>query len=109
MTTTANVGFYVAPKGGAKEKLVNRLLEGNDDIFTEFVIVGLEGSLEIIIAEIERLLRFKNLNDQQWQDLAELCYDGMATVRVLRYYTAYTYDVQTVLINKGIDRQKEWI
>jgi hypothetical protein len=92
----------------AKEKLVKRLLEGNDDIFTEFVIVGLEDSLDTIINEIKRLLGIKNLNDQQWQDLTELCYDGMATIRVLRYYTAYEYTPETALINKGIDRQREW-
>lgn len=93
----------------AKEKLVKRLLEGSDDIFTEFVIVGLEDSLETITTEIERLLGIKNLSDQQWQDLTELCYDGQATVRVLRYYTAYEYSPETIIINKGIDKGKEWI
>jgi hypothetical protein len=93
----------------AKEKLVARLLEGSDDIFTEFVIVGLEDSLETICNEIERLLKIKNLNDQQWQDLTELTYDGQATVRVLRYYTAYEYTPETIIINKGIDKRKEWI
>ena len=91
----------------AKEKLVKRLLEGNDDIFTEFVVVGLEDTLETIITEIERLLGIKNLNDQQWQDLTELCHDGQAAIRVLHYYTAYTYDTQAVLIHKGYDKQKE--
>lgn len=93
----------------AKEKLLKRLLKGSDDIFTEFVIVGLEESLDCIITEIERLLGIKNLSDQQWQDLTELCHDGQATVRVLRYHTAYTYDPQMVIINKAIDKGKEWI
>jgi DNA-binding SARP family transcriptional activator len=93
----------------AKEKLVTRLLEASDDIFTEFVIVGLEDSLETICNEIERLLKIKNLNDTQWQDLTELCYDGEATVRVLRYYTAYEYTPETIIINKGTDKGKEWI
>jgi hypothetical protein len=93
----------------AKEKLVKRLLEGSDDIFTEFVIVGLEDSLDTIINEIKRLLGIKELNDNQWQDLTELCYDGRATVRVLRYYTAYTYDAEMVVINTATDKQREWI
>jgi DNA-binding SARP family transcriptional activator len=93
----------------AKEKLVARLLEGSDDLFTEFVIVGLEDSLDTICNEIKRLLKIKNLNDQQWQDLIELTYDGQATVRVLRYYTVYEYTPETIIINKGIDKGKEWI
>lgn len=109
MGTTANVGFYVAPNGGAKEKLVKRLLEGSDDIFTEFVIVGLEEGLVTIIAEIERLLGMKNLNDPQWKDLTELCLDGRATVRVLYYYTGYDYLPETIIINTAVDRGKEWI
>lgn len=93
----------------AKRRLVKRLLEGSDDIFTEFVIVGLEEGLNTIITEIECLLKIKNLNDKQWQDLTELTLDGQAIVRVLYYYTAYTYEAETVTINKGIDKGKEWI
>ena len=91
----------------AKEKLVKRLLEGNDDIFTEFVIVGLEDSLETIVTEVERLVNIKNLSDIQHTDLNELYHDGTATIRVLKYYTAYYYTDETALINKAWDKLLE--
>ena len=91
----------------AKEKLVKRLLEGNDDIFTEFVIVGLEDSLETIVTEVERLVNIKNLSDIQHTDLNELYHDGKATIRVLKYYTAYYYTDETALINKAWDKLLE--
>ena len=92
---------------GAKEKLVKRLLEGNDDIFTEFVIVGLEDSLETIVTEVERLVNIKNLSDIQHTDLNELYHDGKATIRVLKYYTAHYYTDQTALMNKAWDKLLE--
>ena len=89
----------------AKEKLVARLLEGSDDIFTEFVIVGLEDSLETICNEIERLLNIKNLlSSAQQTDLNELIHDGKATIRVLLYYTGFEYETESVLMNKAWDR-----
>ena len=91
----------------AKEKLVKRLLEGNDDIFTEFVIVGLEDSLETIVTEVERLVNIKNLSDIQHTDLNELYHDGKATIRVLKYYTAYYYTDQTALMKKAWDKLTE--
>ena len=91
--TTAN--------SGAKERLVQRLLEGNDDIFTEFVIVGLEDSLETICQEVERLLNLEKLKDFQQTDLNELYDDGLATIRVLKYYTAADYTGETQLMNRA--------
>ena len=87
-----------------KEKLVKRLLEGSDDIFTEFVIVGLEDSLDTIITEVKRLMQVKNLSDVQHTDLNELYHDGKATIRVLKYYTANYYTEQSQLMNKVWDK-----
>ena len=91
----------------AKEKLVARLLEGSDDIFTDFVVVGLEDSLETIYAEVERLLNIKNLSDVQHTDLNELYHDGKATIRVLKYYTTNYYTEQAQLMNKAWDKLLE--
>lgn len=88
----------------AKEKLVARLLEGSDDIFTEFVVVGLEDSLETICKEVDRLLKIENLSPLQQTDLNELHHDGKATIRVLQYYTTNYYTEQSQLINKTLDK-----
>ena len=93
----------------AKEKLVKRLLDGNDDIFTEFVIVGLEDSLETICAEVERLVNIKDLSDLQHTDLNELYHDGKATIRVLKYYTANYYNEQSQLMNKAWDKMMDQV
>jgi len=90
-----------------KEKLVKRLLDGNDDIFTEFVIVGLEDSLETICAEVERLVNIKDLSDLQHTDLNELYHDGKATIRVLKYFTVGYYNEQSDLMNKAWDKLME--
>jgi len=90
----------------AKERLVKRLLEGNDDIFTEFVIVGLECSLGDIITEVERLLDIKNLSDAQHTDLNEMYYDSMAIIRVLRYHTRSYYTEETQFLNKAWTKLK---
>ena len=92
---------------GAKEKLVKRLLEGSHDIFTEFVTVGLEDSLETIVAEVERLMQIKNLSDVQHTDLNELYHDGKAVIRVLKYYTTNYYTEQSQLMNKVWDKLLE--
>ena len=92
-----------------KEKLVERLLEGSDDIFTEFVIVGLEDSLETICAEVERLVNIKDLSDLQHTDLNELYHDGKATIRVLKYYTANYYNEQHQLMNKAWDKMMDQV
>ena len=88
----------------AKEKLVARLLEGNDDIFTEFVVVGLEDTLETIFAEVERLLGISKLSDGQHTDLCELYHDGRAVIRVLKCYTTNYYTEQSQLMNKACDK-----
>jgi hypothetical protein len=88
----------------AKEKLVSRLLEGSDDIFTDFVVVGLEDSLESICAEMERLLKIENLSDLQHTDLNELYHDGKATIRVLQYNTTNYYTEQSQLMKKAWDK-----
>jgi hypothetical protein len=93
----------------AKEKLVERLLEGSDNIFTEFVIVGLEDSLETICAEVERLVNIKDLSDIQHTDLNELCHDGKATIRVLKYYTSGYYNEQSQLMNKAWDKMMDQV
>jgi hypothetical protein len=93
----------------AKEKLVKRLLEGSDNIFTEFVIVGLEDSLETICAEVERLVNIKDLSDLQHTDLNELYHDGKATIRVLKYYTAGYYNEQSQLMNKAWDKMMDQV
>jgi hypothetical protein len=90
-----------------KDKLVERLLNGSgmaDDIFTEFVVVGLEDTLETICKEVERLLGIKNLSPIQQTDLNELYHDGKATIRVLQYYTTNYYHEQGRLINKAWDK-----
>ena len=92
-----------------KEKLVMRLLEGSDDIFTEFVIVGLEDSLEAICAEVERLVNIKDLSDIQHTDLNELYHDGKATIRVLKYYTADYYTEQHQLMSKAWNKLCEMV
>jgi hypothetical protein len=93
----------------AKEKLVERLLEGSDNILTEFVIVGLEDSLETICAEVERLVNIKDLSDIQHTDLNELCHDGKATIRVLKYYTSGYYNEQSQLMNKAWDKMMDQV
>ena len=93
----------------AKDKLVKRLLEGSDDIFTDFVVVGLEDSLESICTEVERLVNIKDLSDIQHTDLNELCHDGKATIRVLKYYTADYYNEQHQLMSKAWDKMMDQV
>ena len=88
----------------AKEKLVARLLEGGEDIITEFVIVGLEDSLVTICDEVERMLALKNLSPIQQTDLIELYHDGKATIRVLQYYTTNYYNDQGRLMKEAWDK-----
>ena len=93
----------------AKEKLVKRLLEGSDNILTEFVIVGLEDSLETICAEVERLVNIKDLSDLQHTDLNELYHDGKATIRVLKFYTTGYYNEESQLMNKAWDKMMDQV
>jgi phosphopantetheine adenylyltransferase len=89
---------------GAKEKLVTRLLEGDNSIFEEFVVVGLEYHIDLICKEIDRLLGVKKLEDFQFTDLLELYHNGKAIIRVLRYYTGYKYETEMQLVNKAWDK-----
>ena len=91
----------------AKKKLVESLVS-NYDILDGFVVWGLEEGLSTVIYEIERLIEKKDLRDYQWQDLVDLCKDGRAFVRVLRYYTRREYEAEMTIINEGIDMQKGW-
>ena len=93
----------------AKDKLVKRLLEGSDDIFTDFVVVGLEDSLETICAEVERLLEVEKLSDIQHTDLNELYHDGKATIRVLKFYTTGYYNEESQLMNKAWDKMMDQV
>jgi len=93
----------------AKEKLVKRLLEGSDDIFTEFAIVGLEDSLETICNAVERIVEMSRLNDKQFEDLSALYYDGKAHVRVLQYFTGGDYLEQTELLNNSFDKLRGYL
>ena len=93
----------------AKDKLVKRLLEGSDDIFTDFVVVGLEDSLESICTEVERLVNIKDLSDLQHTDLNELYHDGKATIRVLKYYTADYYNEQHQLMSRAWDKMMDQV
>jgi len=92
-----------------KEKLVKRLLEGSDDICTDFVVVGLEDSLETICAEVERLVNTKDLSDLQHTDLNELYHDGKATIRVLKFYTVGYYNEESQLMNKAWDKMMDQV
>ena len=83
------------------ERLVKRLLEGNDNLFDEFVVVGLEDSLEIVCNDVERLIVQKNLEDFEHTDLTELHYDGLAIIRTLKYYTGCSYTEEVQLMNKA--------
>ena len=87
-----------------KEKLIERLIEGNDDIFTEFVIVGLEESLTVIINEITRLVNKPKISEIEHTDLNSLYHDGKATITVLQYYTADDYLIERKIINSAWDR-----
>ena len=84
-----------------KERLVERLLEGNDHLLYEFVVVGLEDSLETVCNAVERLIARKNLEDFEHTDLTELYYDGLAIIRTLKYYTGCSYTEEVQLMNKA--------
>jgi len=87
-----------------KEKLVERLIEGSDDLFTEFVVVGLEESLTVITNEITRLVNKPKLSDIDHTDLNSLYHDGKATITVLQYYTAGDYLEERKIINSAWDK-----
>ena len=87
-----------------KEKLIERLIEGNDDIFTEFVVVCLYESLNVIINEITSLVNKPKISEVEHTDLNSLYHDGKATITVLQYYTADDYPIERKIINSAWDR-----
>ena len=91
----------------AKRKLIDRLVsEDCGELFDQFVVVGLEYQLELIIGGIEYLLKKDELEDFQLEDLIEHHYDGMAVIRVLQYHTADRdkYDEQSDIMWRAYTR-----
>jgi hypothetical protein len=86
-----------------KEKLVERLLNGSDDLFSEFVIVGLQSDLDLIRDEINLLLTKKKLEEFQFEDFKELYQDCKAIVRILAYHGYKDYEDQ-VLLDKAWEK-----
>ena len=90
-----------------KEKLVSKLMKNSNDLFDQFVVVGLEDTLETIMAEVNLLNGKSKLTDAQTTDLIDLYHDGKATVRVLRYYSVspdHKYLEEVKILNKAWDK-----
>ena len=90
-----------------KEKLVSKLMKNSNDLFDQFVVVGLEDTLETIIGNVSRLLEKSKLQDHQTTDLIDLYHDGKATVRVLRYYSVspdHKYLEEVAILNRAWDK-----
>jgi hypothetical protein len=91
----------------AKEKLVSKLMKNSNDLFDQFVVVGLEDTLETIIGNVSLLLEKGRLQDHQTSDLIDLYHDGKATVSVLRYYSVspdQKYLEEVKILNKAWDK-----
>jgi len=86
-----------------KEKLVERLLNGSDDFFSEFVIVGLQSDLDLIRDEINLLLTKKKLEEFQFEDFKELYQNCKAIVQILAYHGYKGYEDQ-VLLDKAWEK-----
>ena len=84
-----------------RERIIQNLLGGGLD---DFVIIGLEGSLELLLESTRELLEKPNLQPYQFDDLIEYYHDGKAMVRMLHYYTGDDYNKEKVLLNKAWDR-----
>jgi hypothetical protein len=91
-----------------KQKLIERLLNGNDDLFTSFVIAGLEENLEIIYDEVKKILSMDRIPDYRMDDLMALRADGEATIRILQHYGAGDYPFAAELMAKAHVRIREW-
>ena len=91
-----------------KQKLIERLLSGSDDLFSSFVIAGLEESLEIICEEVKRILSMDKIPDYRMDDLIHLRADGEATIRILKYYGAGSYPVASDLMAQAHIRIQAW-
>ena len=91
----------------AKRKLIDRLVsEDCGELFDQFVVVGLEYQLEVLLDGIDYLLAKDDLEDFQLEDLIEHHYDGMALIRVLQYNTANRdkYDAHSVTMWRAYTR-----
>ena len=91
-----------------KQKLIERLLNDSDDLFTSFVIAGLEENLEVIYDEVKNILSMDRIPDFRMTDLIELRADGEATIRILKYYGAGDYLVAKELIDQAHMRIQAW-
>jgi len=91
-----------------KQKLLERLLSGSDDLFTSFVIAGLEESLEIICDWMKLHLSMDKIPDHLMDNLIELRADGEATIRILKYYGAGSYPVASDLMAQAHIRIQAW-
>ena len=91
----------------ARQKLIDRLLtEDCGELFDQFVVVGLECQLELIIEDIEGLLNKDDLKEYQLEDLIENHHNGMAMLKVLQYNTANRdkYSAQSELMWRAYTR-----
>lgn len=92
----------------AKEKLVDLLVNKNGgELFDQFLIVGLQNSLDTTVEMIEVLLAKPYLKEHERKDLHDLCHDGKAMLHVLRYYTPrgmYSYIEEESALNMGYQR-----
>lgn len=91
-----------------KQKLIERLINGGDDLFTSFVIAGLEENLEIIYDEVKKILSMDRIPDHRMDDLIALRADGEATILILQYYGAGEYTVAAELMAKAHIRIRAW-
>jgi hypothetical protein len=91
-----------------KQKLIERLLSGSDDLFSGFVIAGLEESLEIICDWIKLTLSMDKIPEHLMDDLIGLRADGEATIRILKYYGAGSYPVASDLMAQAHMRIQAW-
>lgn len=91
----------------ARQKLIDRLLtEDCGELFDQFVVVGLEYQLGLIVENIEDLLKRDELKEHHLEDLIEHHHDGKAMLRVLHYYTAERdkYDAESDVIWRAYTR-----
>lgn len=91
-----------------KQKLIERLINGGDDLFTSFVIAGLEENLETICDEVKLILSMDRIPDYRMDDLIALRADGEATIRILQYYGAGDYPVAADLMAMAHRRIRAW-
>ena len=84
-----------------KDRMIQRLLGGGLD---DFVIIGLESSLDLILESVQELLEKPRLKQHHFDDMVEYYHDGKAMVRVLHYYTGGDYNEEKVLLNMAWDR-----